>query len=29
VKITGGTDKLLFLPHVGGGKDEKKKGRAA
>jgi ATP-dependent Clp protease ATP-binding subunit ClpB len=30
VKITGGTDKLLFLPHVGGSKDEKKRsGKAA
>jgi ATP-dependent Clp protease ATP-binding subunit ClpB len=27
VKITGGTDKLLFLPQVAGGKD--KKGKAA
>jgi ATP-dependent Clp protease ATP-binding subunit ClpB len=29
VKITAGADKLLFLPRVEGGKDEKKKGRAA
>jgi len=29
VRITGGTDKLLFLPRVDGGKEEKKKGKAA
>jgi ATP-dependent Clp protease ATP-binding subunit ClpB len=30
VKITGGTDKLLFLPHVDGSRDDnKKKGKAA
>jgi ATP-dependent Clp protease ATP-binding subunit ClpB len=29
VKITAGADKLLFLPRVEGGKDDKKKGRAA
>ena len=29
VRITGGTDNLLFLPRVDGGKEEKKKGKAA
>ncbi|MCB1500594.1 MAG: AAA family ATPase, partial [Bauldia sp.] len=29
VKITGGTDKLLFLPQVAGGKDKGKKEKAA
>jgi ATP-dependent Clp protease ATP-binding subunit ClpB len=29
VKITGGTDKLLFLPQVTGGRDKAEKGKAA